>query len=145
MRFAMYKCAICGKRFYPVQPNQLYCSFDCRYKALKAKSLKRYHDTHEVKTIYQHVCVYCGKTFSNGRALAKYCSKVCSKLAEAQRKQNRIDKKKSPFYTPIVPDGFDWNDYGMPNHNTFLDKWEKDIPWYQAPNSIMMSIDPYPV
>lgn len=58
-----------------------FCSDSCRLKWWSEHPEKR-----AVKTVYTHVCGFCGRQFSNNRIKADYCSRRC--FAMARSKEN---------------------------------------------------------
>lgn len=140
-------CVICGCKFKAKQKTQKYCSFKCKYSANKQKSLDSYYRKvgKNRKKSYNKVCPVCGREFYTEKAIQKYCSQGCAKYADYHKSRMKDANRRSAFYKPKPPEDFDWKDYGMPEYNDYLQKWEEDIPWYQARNSIHSSIDPYPI
>lgn len=140
-------CVICNKLFVPANDKILCCSHECSVERNKRNSQKRYYATIRAsKESSKRVitCPICGTEFVTYYKEAKYCSKECRDASKYIQKRYKAGIRNG-FYHPDIPDDYDWNEYGMPSYNEFLDKWEKDIPWYQSANSIQMCIDPYPV
>ena len=71
-------CKYCGEMFYPKQPNQVYCSAECR---TNGSFMSRYgHDpaTKEGHPYNKRICIHCGKEFWPAGPNTKTCSEECS-------------------------------------------------------------------
>ena len=75
------KCLYCGKKFKSVNKNQLYCSYDCRLKAMYKRNREKYVPKGKE---HEAICVVCGKSFI-AKAAGKYCSDECRKKASKER------------------------------------------------------------
>lgn len=140
-------CIICNKLFEPANDTILCCCHACSVERNRRNTHKRYWATREVSKASSKrivTCAVCGTEFVSYYKEAKYCSKECRDASKYIQRRYKAGIKDG-FYHPKAPEDYNWDDYGMPSHNEFLEKWEKDIPWYQSANSIQMSIDPFPV
>ena len=74
-------CLMCGKVISstPHKKERKFCSDKCRYAWWSAHPEKR-----KIKTGYKHVCLNCGREFTNNRISAFYCCRKC--FADARRK-----------------------------------------------------------
>lgn len=111
------KCSICGKEFEPNRSDQIICSVECR-KAYHLDYTKEWQKKHpEKKKKYdkeqyrkKHLkelanrkpvtCPICGKEFIPQRKRI-YCSKECSKIANAKRTRKRYWKTHKPKYETL--------------------------------------------
>lgn len=75
------KCLYCGKKFKSANKNQLYCSYDCRLKAMYKRNREKYVPKGKE---HEAICVVCGKSFIS-KAAGKYCSDECRKKASKER------------------------------------------------------------
>lgn len=64
------KCAICGKEFEAIRPNQKYCCQECKREAWRRVNLK------EAKA---RTCVICGAEYFSARENKLTCSSECSR------------------------------------------------------------------
>ena len=71
----------CGKKFKSENKNQLYCSYDCRLKAMYKRNREKYVPKGRE---HEAICVVCGKSFIS-KASGKYCSDECRKKAKKER------------------------------------------------------------
>ena len=76
-------CLNCGVpvKQTPHKRQRKFCSDRCRHAWWVS-----HPEIRDPKTMYQHVCLYCGKHFSNPRQTASYCSRKC--FALARKKEN---------------------------------------------------------
>lgn len=99
-------CPTCGKSFVAKCNKQVYCSEECRDKAVKISEQRK----PEVK-IAQHApvtkkCAICGKEFATTRNAAKYCSDEC-RAEQARRtarswwkeNNNKLRGKRGTYWT----------------------------------------------
>lgn len=95
------KCPICGKRFWPANKLQRYCSLDCREKGRRANEKRRYHEGKTPvwmeKAVRQEeavgVCARCGKPifYLNARNKPmKYCSAECLNAVRAEKTRSAM-------------------------------------------------------
>ena len=110
-------CIICGKEFEPYRPAQVTCSVECR-KVYRLDYIKKYQKKHpekvrkynkeiyrinyarELKKRKPVTCPICGKEFIPQRKRI-YCSKECSKIANAKRTRKRYWKTHKPKYETL--------------------------------------------
>lgn len=80
MHFKPKDCKLCGKGFQPVNPNEAYCSKECRERAEKSrermnscakKSLKRYYKRREKQNKVKY-CYLCGEELQDQRQFVHY-------------------------------------------------------------------------
>ncbi|WP_341473176.1 DUF4368 domain-containing protein [Ruthenibacterium lactatiformans] len=87
-------CKYCGKLFYPKQPNQVYCSDECR---TNGSFMMRYgHDpaAKEGHPYNKRICIHCGKEFWPAGPNTKTCSEDCSHAHGIQKMREWRDAQK---------------------------------------------------
>ncbi|MBQ2048478.1 MAG: hypothetical protein II487_05810, partial [Schwartzia sp.] len=87
-------CKYCGKLFYPKQPNQVYCSDECR---TNGSFMMRYgHDpaAKEGHPYNKRICIHCGKEFWPAGPNTKTCSEECSHAHGIQKMREWRDAQK---------------------------------------------------
>lgn len=99
-----------------------------------------YHDHKSLAEYHEMVCPVCGNTFIPESTLQVYCSKKCGRHQAYLKRKNR---HLSPFRTDITMPA-NWVSW-YHGHDILDEVDETDIPVHQRRNSILMSIDPYPV
>lgn len=74
-------CLHCGVEIIskPHKRKRKFCSDKCRLEWWSAHPDKR-----TARTVYPHICKFCGSEFKNGRINAEYCSREC--FAKARTK-----------------------------------------------------------
>ena len=80
------KCLYCGAWFVPWNSTARFCSNSC---GTKWGFQNRFKGTTEV-------CAWCGATFQRRSYAHKYCTVQCSRLAESQRKRDKVAGKIAP-------------------------------------------------
>lgn len=92
-------CPSCGKEFEKTAFHQIYCSDTCRRRGNRlaeklgravAPHMKGYKEQ-QIET----VCVVCGKTFTAGNKVAKYCSAECRRIASMISRSEERKKETS--------------------------------------------------
>lgn len=66
-KFSVMTCPVCGKEFYPEYAGRMFCSYQCRHEARRAKKI-------------HHQCPVCKKRFwAKDWEKRKFCSDSCAK------------------------------------------------------------------
>ena len=87
-------CRICGKEFWPTNSTGMYCSAECKRKAINERAkiknrVERLKDPDRLKT-----CVICGKKFIYMTGKQKTCSRECSEQLVRIRSRERYERTK---------------------------------------------------
>lgn len=79
------ECLCCGAAIHqtPQKRRRKFCSDRCRNAWWSAHPEMR-----SPKALYHHVCLCCGKDFSNSRISASYCSRACFARARMKEQPN---------------------------------------------------------
>jgi predicted nucleic acid-binding Zn ribbon protein len=73
-------CEVCGEEFIQKQPRQIYCGYECAYKASNERARIR-NAAEKGRAI---PCKYCGKEFVPAHGTNKYCSEKCRTLYHSE-------------------------------------------------------------
>lgn len=95
-----YTCAVCGKKFER-HYNEIYCSEECRKKAL-INYHKTYKRTKSEVSKSTAICKICGKEFTPKNSRQIYCSDEC-RLKVAQKLRANIYQRKHIVQYVICP------------------------------------------
>ena len=80
MKEKILKCPWCGTEFVSVTNGRIYCSVQCRRKAIHERN------KHNLRT---GICCQCGETFL-AKGVKKYCSKECRDVANGRKKKRNV-------------------------------------------------------
>lgn len=94
-------CVVCGEEMEYVN-GKLYCSWECRYKAMKKRKEGIGIGNASLNTFS---CKVCGNEFITFNSRQKYCSDNCRKIAgisvsrlkEDERRSVALENKKKPI------------------------------------------------
>ena len=79
-----FVCLFCGRKLQQTKGKRQrkFCSDSCRMMWWSS-----HPESRNVKTVYHHICRFCGREFINSRIKASYCGRAC--FAKARMKGER--------------------------------------------------------
>lgn len=140
MEYSQRTCIICKKKYTPVHAKQKCCSKRCQRENMRRICLLWYHSHKSLAEYKEMICPVCGNSFMPESILQIYCSKKCGRH---QSYLNHKNRQVSPFRTDVRRPKH-WVSW-YHGHDLLDEVDETDLPIHQRRNSILMSLDPYPV